>query len=90
MVDRSRRLKHGGYHSRGVPDPAAQSVRAQSNKLAAIEIPADENPGTQQPLRGAVEESFVSGFRAVMPAGALLAVGSALTPVVLIRTPARK
>ena len=74
----------------GLPDPVVQSVQRQSNKLAAIEIPADENPGTQQSLHRAVEESFVSGFRAVMLAGALLAVGSALTAVALIRTPARK
>ena len=74
----------------GLPEPVVQSVQMQNNKLAAIEIPADESPGTQQSLRRAVEESFVSGFRAVMLAGALLAVGSALTAVVLIRTPARK
>ncbi len=71
------------------PSEVVQSVRAQSNKLAAIKITENQDPNTQQLLRGAVDESFVSGFRAVMLAGALLAVASALTSVVLIKTPAR-
>ena len=68
------------------PSEVVQSVRAQSNKLAAIEIPADQN---QKSVRRAVDESFVSGFRAVMLAGALLATASALTGAVLIKTPPR-
>jgi EmrB/QacA subfamily drug resistance transporter len=71
------------------PSEVVQSVRAQSNKLAAITIPANQDPSAQQLLSRAVDESFVSGFRAVMLTGALLAVGSALTTVVLIKTPAR-
>jgi EmrB/QacA subfamily drug resistance transporter len=72
----------------GLPATVVQSVQKQSNKLAAIEIPT-ENAAAQQILHRAVDESFVSGFRAVMTAGALLAVASALTAAVLIRTPRR-
>lgn len=74
----------------GPSSSAAQSVQKQSNKLAAIEIPTDQNAEAQQSLRRAVDESFVSGFRAVMVAGAVLAAASALTAVLLIKTPARK
>jgi Major Facilitator Superfamily len=72
-----------------LPSSVAQSVQTQSNKLAAIEIPADQNPNTQKLLRRAIDESFVSGFRAVMIVGALLATASSLTGAVLIRTPPR-
>ena len=72
-----------------LPSEVGLSVRAQSNKLAAIEIPANQDPNTQQSLRRVVDESFVSGFRAVMGTGALLAVASALVAAFLIRTPAR-
>jgi hypothetical protein len=66
-----------------------QSLEKQSNKLAAIEIPADQNADAQQSLRQVVDESFVSGFRAVMVAGAILAAASALTAFILIKTSAR-
>ncbi|HLW36370.1 MAG TPA: MFS transporter [Chthoniobacterales bacterium] len=66
-----------------------QSVKAQSNRLAAVKIPANQDPNTQRLLSRAVDESFVSGFRAVMLTGALLAVASGLTAAILIRTPSR-
>ena len=70
-----------------VPGAVIESIQRQSNKLAAIEIPADSP--TNQQLRRAIDESFVSGFRAVMLSGAALAVASALVAGVFIRTPAR-
>jgi EmrB/QacA subfamily drug resistance transporter len=72
-----------------VPSEVLESIQKQSNKLAAIEIPATQGPARQQ-LRRAIDESFVSGFRAVMLSGVVLAVGSAVTAGVLIRTPARR
>jgi EmrB/QacA subfamily drug resistance transporter len=71
------------------PSEVVQAARAQSNKLAAITIPANQDPNTQQLLSRAVDESFVSGFRAVMLVGAILAAASALIAFVLIKTPAR-
>jgi MFS family permease len=65
--------------SANLPVSVARSLQTQSIKLAAIDIPQDVNPGTQQLIRRAIDESFVSGFRWVMVIGAALAVASAVT-----------
>jgi EmrB/QacA subfamily drug resistance transporter len=57
----------------------AQSLRTQSIKLAAIDIPPDVDAKTQQAIRRAIDESFVSGFRWVIVIGAALAAASAVT-----------
>jgi len=72
------------------PIGVAQSIEKQSNRLAAIQIPAGQDPNTQQSLRGVVDESFVSGFRAVMAGGALLAVAGALTTFLFVRVQRRR
>jgi EmrB/QacA subfamily drug resistance transporter len=64
--------------SANLPASVAQSLQTQSIKLAAIDIPENVNHGTQQFIRRAIEESFVSGFRWVMVIGAALAVASAV------------
>jgi EmrB/QacA subfamily drug resistance transporter len=68
-----------------VPAPAAQSVQTQSTKLAAIDIPKNIDSQTQQLIRRAIDQSFVSGFRLVMAIGAALAAASAVTAFVSIR-----
>jgi EmrB/QacA subfamily drug resistance transporter len=73
----------------GLPSSVVESVREQSNKLAAIEIPADQNTNTEQWIRRAIDESFVSGFRTAMAGGAVLAVASALTALALIKSAPR-
>ncbi len=65
--------------STNLPRSAAQSVQTQSTKLAAIDIPKNVDSETQQLIRRAIDESFVSGFRFVMAIGATLAAASALT-----------
>ena len=65
---------------------ASQSLQAQRTKLAAIAIPEDQDAATRQLIRRAIDESFVSGFRAVMSIGAALGVASAITALILIRT----
>jgi len=67
-----------------LPAATSQSLLAQSTRLAAIEVPEDRDPATQQTIRRAIDESFVSGFRRVMAIGAILAVASALTAVIFI------
>jgi hypothetical protein len=67
-----------------VPAPASESLQSQRTRLAAISIPEGQNPATRQLIRRAVDESFVSGFRAIMAIGAVLAVASAVTSVMLI------
>jgi EmrB/QacA subfamily drug resistance transporter len=65
--------------SANLPASVAQSLQTQSIKLAAIDIPKNVNPATQQLIRRAIDESFVSGFRWVMAIGAALAAASAVT-----------
>ena len=62
----------------------AQLLKAQSTKLAAIAVPEDQDPATQQLIHRAIDESFVSGFRVVMAIGATLAAASAVTSLALI------
>jgi EmrB/QacA subfamily drug resistance transporter len=87
------RVFSGGLERRivdwNVPSAAADSLRAQHTKLAAITISPRADRKTKELVRRAVDESFVSAFRAVMAIGALLAVASALTAAILIR-PASK
>jgi len=72
-----------------VSAPAAQSVQTQSTKLAAIDIPKNIDFETQQIIRRAIDESFVSGFRFVMAIGAALAAASAVTALISIRMESR-
>ncbi|HEX4639045.1 MAG TPA: MFS transporter [Chthoniobacterales bacterium] len=71
------------------PPRLAQSIRDQSSKLAAIAIPQDEDSATQESIRRAIDESFISGFRTVMLIGAGLAAASALTALIFISAPKR-
>ncbi|HEY6070063.1 MAG TPA: MFS transporter [Chthoniobacterales bacterium] len=68
-----------------LPAATVESVRSQSTKLAAIEIPQDRDAKTQQTIRRAIDDSFVSGFRLVMMIGALLAAASALVSAIFVR-----
>ena len=72
-----------------LPASATQSVQTQSTKLAAIDIPRHLDAGTQQVIRRAIDESFVSGFRWVMAIGAALAGASAVTALFWIGPTAR-
>jgi hypothetical protein len=69
-----------------LPASASQSLQSQRVKLAEMVVPEDQDPTTQQMIRRAIDESFVSGFRAVMVIGAALSVGSAVTALMLTRT----
>jgi EmrB/QacA subfamily drug resistance transporter len=62
-----------------LPASVARSVETQSVKLAAIDLPGNLKPVTEQLIRRAIDESFVSGFRWVMLIGATLAATSAVT-----------
>ena len=67
----------------------SESIRAQSTKLAAIVVPEDQGASTQQSVRRAIDESFVSGFRSVMLMGGALAAASAVTALLFIGGPRR-
>jgi len=70
--------------SANLPPSVAQSLQTQSIKLAAIDIPQNVNPETNQLIRRAIDESFVSGFRWLMVIGAALAAASAVTALLWI------
>jgi EmrB/QacA subfamily drug resistance transporter len=61
-----------------------QTVDAQRNRLAGIELPESIPPRERALMRNAIDLSFVDGFRCVMLTGAALALGSAATAFLLI------
>jgi EmrB/QacA subfamily drug resistance transporter len=73
-----------------LPLSVSQSLEAQRTRLAAIKIPEDQDWSTQQVIRRAIDESFVSGFRTIMAIGAALAVASAITALALIESTPRR
>jgi EmrB/QacA subfamily drug resistance transporter len=77
-----RRLKDSN-----LPVSVSQSLQSQSIKLAAINVPENLDAETQQWIRRAIDESFVSGFRWVTAFGAVLAAGGAVTALFWIGGP---
>ncbi len=69
---------------RNLPTSVTRSLQMQRTKLAAVAIPEDQGPATQQVIRRAIDESFVSGFRVVMAMGVALAIASAATALIFI------
>jgi hypothetical protein len=67
-----------------LPSSVSQSLQSERVKLAAASLPNDENPGTRQLIRTAIDQSFVSGFRAIMAIGGMLALASAAAALTLI------
>lgn len=66
-------------------DPAVQrALLAQSARLAGVSAPATVGAAAQAAIRLAVAHAFVTGFRAAMVAGAVLAVGSSVAAAALI------
>jgi EmrB/QacA subfamily drug resistance transporter len=62
-----------------LPSSVAQSVENQSTRLAAIDVSQNLSAETRQMIRGAIDRSFVSGFRCVAAIAAVLAATSAAT-----------
>ena len=63
-----------------------QSLDAQRNRLAGIELPESIPARERALMRNAIDLSFVDGFRCIMLTGAALAFGSALTALLSIRS----
>jgi EmrB/QacA subfamily drug resistance transporter len=55
---------------------------AETSSLGAMDIPSAADPATAAAVKGAIHQSFVSGFRLVSLASAGLAVAAALTAAV--------
>jgi MFS family permease len=71
------------------PSSIRQSLDQQRTKLAAADLPQNIAPAVRAELRDAIDYSFVAGFRAVMFAGAMLAMGGAICAWWLIQAEAR-
>lgn len=67
-----------------VGEDVRRSVSNQSVKLAGLELPANLPSEAKSQLALAVGDAFISGFRVVMLAGAVLALGSAFSAWLLI------
>jgi EmrB/QacA subfamily drug resistance transporter len=61
-----------------------RSLEDQRINLAATTIPQDVAPPMRQGLKRAINESFVKGFRRVMLLGAVLALASGVTSLLVI------
>ncbi|MFL6540261.1 MAG: MFS transporter, partial [Chthoniobacterales bacterium] len=68
-----------------LPSEVRDSLLAQRSKLAGADASVAP-PALRGALRQAIDESFIEAFRRVMFVGAGLAVASALTALVLIRS----
>jgi EmrB/QacA subfamily drug resistance transporter len=72
-----------------LPAGVQSQLDTQRQKLGAIALPAALPPDQRKAVEHAVADSFVSGFRWVMAASALLAAASALCAWLMIGGPAR-
>jgi hypothetical protein len=61
-----------------------RSLEDQRINLAATTVPQDIAPPMREGLKRAINESFVQGFRRVMLLGAVLALASGVTSLLLI------
>jgi len=69
-----------------VPQAVAAEVLQQQSRLAAIELPADLDPDAKAATQQAIHEAFVSGYRWVMLASAVLCLLGAACAAVMMRS----
>jgi EmrB/QacA subfamily drug resistance transporter len=65
---------------------ARGELTQQRDKLAGAELPRKMDANTRDLVRRAIDDSFVKGFRVVMVLSVVLAIGSAVSALILIRT----
>jgi MFS family permease len=63
---------------------ARQQLEAEKVKLGAAEAPEGLDPSISTTVERAIDEAFVSGYRAVMLVAAAMALASAISAAVLI------
>jgi len=63
---------------RDLPAQATAEIEASRDQLAALEPPADLDAAQREAVARDVDESFVSGFRAVMIVSAVMAIASGI------------
>jgi hypothetical protein len=67
-----------------MPDDIRSAMEAAKADLGAAQAPEGVDARTEAQIEGAVKESYVAGFRAVMLASAGLALASALVAAFLV------
>jgi hypothetical protein len=67
-----------------LPPGAVQMIEEQRMKLAGAEIPSNLSAETRQQLRLGIDQSFVAGFRVLAAMGAVLALASAMTALLMM------
>jgi EmrB/QacA subfamily drug resistance transporter len=71
-------------HSMDLSEEVRSEMEAAKTHLGAAEAPEGVNAGTEAHIERAIDESFVTGFRAVMLVSAGLALASALVAALLV------
>lgn len=64
---------------------ARRELAQQRDKLAGAELPEELDAKARDLVRRAIDDSFVKGFRVVMVLSVVLAIGGALSALILIR-----
>jgi EmrB/QacA subfamily drug resistance transporter len=77
---------HNGLEQTAVTSQVAEAIEQQRNKLAAIELPESIGADDLASARQAIAEAFVTGFRAIMLICAILALASAASAWILIKS----
>jgi MFS family permease len=86
MLSTFSRNLHQRLANIDMDDEARRSLYEQRVKLAGLQLPTTLNAATQRQLEQAVADSFVSGYRLIMLIGACLAMTSAATTWMMIRS----
>jgi hypothetical protein len=81
-------LEHG-ISALDLPPAVQSGIEDQRQRLAAVTVPSQVNAKTAESIKLAVGEAFVAGFRRVMLICAALALLSALSAAILIRSESR-
>jgi len=82
IFDRSLHERLGAINI--APD-VTEAIQAQRNKVAAIELPAEVDAAARAAAERAIGQAFVTGFRWVMLASALLALASAISAWLMVK-----
>jgi EmrB/QacA subfamily drug resistance transporter len=77
----------GGIAALHLPSTAQAALAAQRTRLAGVQIPAGLTATQSSAVRGAIDTSFVAGFRVAMLVAAALAAASSVAAGVLIEGP---
>lgn len=73
-----------------IPSSVRQTILAQSNRLAGVQIPVGVSGSLRSSIEQVIAASFVSGFRVAMLIGCALALFAALSALLLVEGKPRR